>query len=197
MLVKKIIKKIVIKICRICGFEIIDQNQFTFPSLKNKKFNDLSIINKKSIVIPLGDVKISRKIHKLSIIVRTNSNIHISDQNKQRIFNQAKMEYIERSLNSLITSINSFKKKSNNIRVDLTIVDQSDNKDMSFKFDKIFSKLDFKPTIISFDKNEFKSEIKLDYNKDIFGNLSSLLKCFTIAKESKSDLVFFRRRLFA
>ena len=139
MLSKKILKKIIIKICRIFGYEIIDQNQFTFPSLKNKKFNDLSIVNEKSIVMPLGEVKISRKIEKLSIIVRTNSNIHISDQNKKRIFNKDKEDYIEKSMNSLVTSINEFKKKFNKFKIDLTIVDQSYSKTMSLKFDKIFS----------------------------------------------------------
>ena len=191
MLVKKILKKIIIKICRIAGFEIIDQNQFTFPSLKNKKFNDLSTVNKQSIVMPLGEVEISRKIENLSIIVRTNSNVHISDQNKKRIFNRDKEEYIERSLNSLVVSINSFKKKFNKFQIYLTIVDQSDNEKMSSKFNEIFSKLDFKPTIIAFDKNELKSEINVDFNKDVFGNLSSLLKCFKIGKESESDLIFF------
>ena len=191
MPVKKILKKILIKICRVAGFEIIDQNQFTFPSLKNKEFNDLSTVNKQSIVMPLGKVEISRKIEKLSIIVRTNSNVHISDQNKKRIFNKDKEEYIKRSLNSLVVSINSFKKKFNKFEIYLTIVDQSDNEKMSSMFDEIFSKLDFKPTIIAFDKNELKSEINVDFNKDIFGNLSSLLKCFKIGKESESDLVFF------
>ena len=191
MPVKKILKKIIIKICRVAGFEIIDQNQFTFPSLKNKEFNDLSTVNKHSIVMPLGKVEISRKIEKLSIIVRTNSNVHISDQNKKRIFNKDKEEYIKRSLNSLVVSINSFKKKFNKFEIYLTIVDQSDNEKMSSMFDEIFSKLDFKPTIIAFDKNELKSEINVDFNKDIFGNLSSLLKCFKIGKESESDLIFF------
>ena len=70
MIVKKILKKIIIKLCRICGYEIIDQNEFEFPSLKNRKYNDLSLINEKSIIIPLGEVKISRKIESLSIIRR-------------------------------------------------------------------------------------------------------------------------------
>ena len=191
MPVKKILKKILIKICRVAGFEIIDQNQFTFPSLKNKEFNDLSTVNKQSIVMPLGKVEISRKIEKLSIIVRTNSNVHISDQNKKRIFNKDKEEYIKRSLNSLVVSINSFKKKFNKFEIYLTIVDQSDNEKMSSMFDEIFSKLDFKPKIIYFNKNEFKEEVNLDYDKDVFGNLSSLLKCFKVAKENEGDLVFF------
>ena len=191
MIAKKILKKIVIKLCRICGYEIIDQNEFSFPSLKNRKYDDLSLFNKKSIVVPLGEVKISRKINSLSIIVRTNSNIHISDQNKKRIFNKDKAKYIEKSLHSLVVSINEFKKKINNFTINLTIVDQSDDEAMSLIFDEIFSKLDFKPKIISFNKNEFKNEINLDYNKDVFGNLSSLLKCFKVAKENVEDLVFF------
>ena len=191
MIVKKILKKIIIKLCRICGYEIIDQNEFTFPSLKNRNYNDLSLINQKSIVVPLGEVKISRKIKSLSIIVRTNSNIHISDQNKKRIFDENKAKYIEKSLHSLVVSINEFKNKTDQFKINLTIVDQSDSKIMSLKFDEIFSKLNFKPTIIPFNKNEFKEEINLDYNKDVFGNLSGLLKCFKVAKENKGDLVFF------
>tara|TARA_B110000967_G_C18838969_1_gene538341 strand:- start:285 stop:1280 length:996 start_codon:yes stop_codon:yes gene_type:complete len=191
MILNKILKKIVIKLCRICGYEIIDQNDFTFPSLKNSKYNDLSLINKKSIVVPLGEVKISRKIESLSIIIRTNSNVHISDQNKKRIFNEDKLKYIERSLNSLVVSINEFKRKNNEFIINLTIIDQSDNKTMSLKFNEIFSKLNFEPKIIPFNKNEFKEEINLDYNKDVFGNLSSLLKCFKVAKENKGDLIFF------
>ena len=72
---KKILKKILIKLNRIFGFEIIDQNEFSFPSLENKTFNNLSSLNQKSIVVPLGEVKITRKIKSLGIIVRTNSNI--------------------------------------------------------------------------------------------------------------------------
>ena len=51
--------------------------------------------------------------------------------------------------------------------------------------------MDLEINIINFDKNEFKNEIKLDYNKDVFGNLSSLLKCFKIAKNNSDDLYFF------
>ena len=191
MLVKKILKKILIKMCRLFGYEIIDQNQFSFPSLKNKKFNDLSNINEKSIVFPLGEVKISNKIKSLRIIIRTNSNIHISDQNKKRIFNKEKIEYIKKSLNSLVNSIKLFEKKFNQIKINLTIIDQSKNNKLLEEFDKIFSKISSKFEIIDFDKYEMKDEIKVDYQKDIFGNLSSLLKCFKIAKQCNEDLIFF------
>jgi hypothetical protein len=191
MILKKILKKILIRLNRFSGYEIIDQNEFSFPSLKNKKFNDLSTLNKKSIVLPLGEVPITRKVKSLGIIVRTNSNVHISDQNKKRIFNRNKIEYIEKSLQSLVISINSFKKKFKDFEVNLTIVDQSNNKDTLKKFDKIFLDLNLKVKIIEFNKDEYKNEINLDYNKDVFGNLSSLLKCFNIAKHDDNDLTFF------
>ena len=57
-------KKIFIKICRKLGYEIIDQNVFYSPTLNKELNEDLSIINKKSIVLPLGEVKISRKVNK-------------------------------------------------------------------------------------------------------------------------------------
>jgi len=37
----------------------------------------------------------------------------------------------------------------------------------------------------------YKNKINLDYNKDVFGNLSSLLKCFNIAKNNTDDLTLF------
>ena len=188
---KKILKKILIKLNRFCGYEIIDQNEFSFPSLKDRKFNDLSIVNKKSIVLPLGEVKITRKVKSLGIIVRTNSNIHISDQNKKRIFNKEKIDYIEKSLKSLMISIKSFRSKYKQIEINLTIVDQSNDENISKQFRQIFANLDLKINIINFNKNEFKDEIKLDYDKDVFGNLSSLLKCFKIAKHNSDDLYFF------
>ena len=58
---KSIIKKLFIKISRILGFEIIDQSDFTSPTLEKKLNEDLSIINEKSIVLPWGDVKITKK----------------------------------------------------------------------------------------------------------------------------------------
>jgi hypothetical protein len=65
MILKKILKKILIIINRFSGYEIIDQNEFSFPSLHNKRFNDLSALNEKSIVLPLGEVSITRKVKSL------------------------------------------------------------------------------------------------------------------------------------
>ena len=62
---KSIIKKIFIKLCKIMGYELIDQNSFTSPTLDKVLNEDLSILNDKSIVLPLGEVKISRKVKSL------------------------------------------------------------------------------------------------------------------------------------
>ena len=59
---KKFLKKIFIKICRILGYEIIDQSNFFVPT-QNKNLNEnLNIQGEKSINLPLGEIKISRNI---------------------------------------------------------------------------------------------------------------------------------------
>ena len=108
---KNIFKKLFIKISKILGYEIIDQTEFISPTLEKKLNNDLSTINNKSIVLPLGEVKISRKIKSVLIILRINTEIEIWDQNKKRLFELPKIEYTLRSLNSLIKSINFSKIK--------------------------------------------------------------------------------------
>ena len=55
-------KKIFIKISRKLGYEIIDQNKFEIIT-SNKKINEhLSMLGHKSISLPLGEVKITRKV---------------------------------------------------------------------------------------------------------------------------------------
>ena len=111
---KNIFKKLFIRFSKILGFEIIDQNEFYSPTLKKELNKNLSNINK-SIILPLGEVKLTRKIQSLNIIFRTNSNIEIWDQNKKRIFEQPKIEYVLRCLNSIIKSIDKVKKQKPNI----------------------------------------------------------------------------------
>ena len=53
-------KKFFIKICKLLGYEILDQNNFSSPTL-GKLNEELSILNEKSIVLPLGEVKITKK----------------------------------------------------------------------------------------------------------------------------------------
>ena len=66
---KGVLKKIIIKICRLLGYELIDQADMSFATSLKK--DSASIIGKKSITLPLGEVKIKRKIHSLDIILKT------------------------------------------------------------------------------------------------------------------------------
>ena len=100
---------------KILGYEIIDQNEFYSPTLEKSVDENLTNLNK-SIVLPLGEVKLTRKINSILILFRTNTNIEIWDQNKRRIFEFPKIEYVLRSLNSLIKSINYLKKKKQQYR---------------------------------------------------------------------------------
>ncbi len=190
-MIKSILKKFFIKICRLLDFEIIDQNQFISPTLENSLNENLSKINKKSIVLPLGEVKIKRKINSLNIIFRSNTKLNIWDQNKIRIFDKPRSDYTLRSLNSLLNSIQKAKSQLPNINLNLTIVDDNSDKTTIEKMNLLSSKNEIVPNIINLNQNEFDGKITNEGNPETFSNLASLLKCFLIAKDEAEDLIFF------
>ena len=99
------IKKIFIKLCRLMGYEIIDQGNFYIPT-SDKNINEtLSKPGIKSINLPLGEVKITRNVSALDVIIRTCSSVNMLTQNKQRIFEKEKSEYTFRTINSIINSL--------------------------------------------------------------------------------------------
>tara|TARA_B100001057_G_scaffold72293_1_gene66546 strand:+ start:2205 stop:3185 length:981 start_codon:yes stop_codon:yes gene_type:complete len=183
-------KKLFIKLAKTLGYEIIDQNNFVSPTLEKELNDDLSEFNKSSIVLPLGEVKITRKIKSLLIIFRTNTSIEIWDQNKKRLFEFPKIEYATRSLNSLIKSIKYLKQKFSKIDVKLIILDDNSNKE-NLELIKKISKHEKNSEIISLDHNKYKSLIKEQKSHETFSNLSSLLNSFEIGKDRGEDLVFF------
>ena len=187
---KNIIKKLFIKISKILGYEIIDQNKFYSPTLQKEINENLSNLNK-SIILPLGEVKLTRKVNSILILFRTNSNIEIWDQNKKRIFEFPKIEYVLRSINSLVKSIKYLKEKSNHIKIKLKIIDNDSKEENLNKIKTILSKSKLDIEIINHKSEEHKNIIKKQSNKDTFSNLSSLLKCFEIGKNEGKDLVFF------
>ena len=79
------LKKIFIKISRVFGFEIIDQSSFSSPTIGKDLNETLSEQGKRSITIPLGQIKIKKKIKSLKILLRTCTSELIMDQNKRRI----------------------------------------------------------------------------------------------------------------
>ncbi len=182
-------KKLFIKLAKLLGFEIIDQNNFSSPTLNKELNEDLSIINQKSIILPLGEVKITRKIESILIIFRMNTDIEIWDQSKKRLFEQPKVEYSIRSINSLINSINFCQKKYTELKIKTVIIDDHSNKE---NLDLIKRVIHGKNVdLISLDHKEFEKRIKEQNSKETFSNLASLLKSFEFGKENGEDLIFF------
>ena len=72
------------------GFELIDQSNFYVTTQNKDLAENISIPGKKSINIPLGETKITRKVKSLSIIFRSCTKINMLTQNKKRLFDQKK-----------------------------------------------------------------------------------------------------------
>ena len=188
---KSILSKLFIKICKIVGYEIIDQNYFVSPTLDKELNKDLSILNNKSIVLPLGEVKISRKVNSLLVLFRTNSNVEIWDQNKKRLFEEPKIEYTLRSLNSLVKSIKFCKEKYSSLRIKLIVIDDKSTEENINKIKDLIKNNNLEFSIINLDHEKYKKIINQQKNSQTFSNLASLLCCYQTAKESSEDLVFF------
>jgi hypothetical protein len=182
-------KKLFIKLAKKLGFEIIDQNNFYSPTLDKKLNENLSIINEKSIVLPLGEVKIIRKVKSILIIVRMNTEIEIWDQNKKRLFEQPKIEYSYRSIKSLINSIDFCKNKYPGIKIKTLIIDDNSK---SINLDRIQNLIKGKNIeILPLNHDRYKTKIKEQRSKETFSNLASLFNSFEIGKNQGEDLVFF------
>ena len=188
---KSIIKKLFIKLSKILGYEIIDQNEFVSPTLDKSLNEDLSIINEKSIVLPLGEIKITKKISSILIILRTNTNIEIWDQNKKRLFELPKIEYSLRSLKSLIKSINFCNNKYPHIKFKIIIVDDNSKNENLSKINDLINKSNLDINLRSLDHSKYKNIIKKQKNDQTFSNLASLLQCYELAKKESEDLIFF------
>ena len=188
---KSIIKKLFIKLSKVLGYEIIDQSDFNSPTLQKELNEDLSIINEKSIVLPLGEVKVTKKVNSILIIFRTNTDVEIWDQNKKRLFEQPKIEYSLKALNSLIKSINFSKNKYPNIKFKIIIVDDKSKEENLSKINQIIDVSTLDITVITLKHEKYKGVIKKQKNNQTFSNLSSLLQSFELGKEHGKDLIFF------
>ena len=184
-------KKIFIKICRIIGFEIIDQSNFSSPTL-GKELNDtLSIQGKKSITIPLGQMNLKKRVKSLKIILRTCTSELIMDQNKRRIFDFEKNEYTFRTLRSLIKATNKAKEKFEKINFELIVTDtNSPDEDLKI-IEEILKESQINTKVISINLNEYKDKIKDGYSKAKFSNMANFYNSLLIAKNEEADLIYF------
>ena len=182
-------KKIFIKIARLLGYEIIDQNNLISPTLDKELNNNLSMINEKSIILPLGIVDITRKVKSLLIVLRMNTEVEIWDQNKRRLFEEPKEEYTSRSINSLIKSVKYCQNKYPALKIKTVIIDDHSKKESLNRIQKLIDKENIE--IIPLNHEKYKSLIKKQKSQSTFSNLASLLQSFEIGKKLGEDLIFF------
>ena len=182
-------KKIFIKIARLLGYEIIDQNNFVSPTLNKELNEDLSTLNKNSIILPLGNVKITKKVNSILIILRMNTEVEIWDQNKKRLFEQPKIEYSIRSIRSMIKSINFCQSKYPSLKIKTIIIEDHSKKENLDKIKKLIQ--DQNIDIVSLDHQKYKTIINEQKSIGTFSNLASLLQSFEIGKNQGEDLIFF------
>ena len=150
-------KKIFIQICRKIGYEIIDQNNFEIPTLNKKINDDLSMLGNSSINLPLGEVKITRKVKALDIIIRTCASVNMLTQNKKRLFQQEKIEYTLRTIKSLLNSASD--SKLINLNINFKVIDHNSTTKNLKEIDNIFKKFDKEYLLINLDISKFKNTI--------------------------------------
>ena len=191
-----LIKKLFIKLCRLIGFEIIDQSNLNLPVSKKTATDNLGQIGKKIITLPLGETKISRPVKSLDIIIKTCTSINLVTQNKKRIFEKNKSDYTFKTINSLINSLNFSKNFLKDIDIKIYIIDDNSKKEDLEKICKIIAKINIKFEIINLDLEKFKQIKVLNKNnpnieKNMRATMASILTSFNIAKEKSNDLVYF------
>ena len=194
---KGFLKKIFIKICRFFGYEIIDQSNFYVPTQEKSLNTNLNIQGEKSITLPLGEIKISRKVKSLTVIFRSCTNVNMLTQNKKRLFDQKKSEYTFRSLNSIIFSLEQAKKNFPKIKFDIVVIDHNSKKEDVLQMEKQLNKSGFKNSIIPLNVGEFINDIKKINGKNEtvtdnqISNMANIHKSLLIGKAQCDDLIYF------
>jgi len=187
-------KKIFIQICRKIGYEIIDQNNFEIPTLNKKINDDLSMLGNSSINLPLGEVKITRKVKALDIIIRTCASVNMLTQNKKRLFQQEKIEYTLRTIKSLLNSASD--SKLINLNINFKVIDHNSTTKNLKEIDNIFKKFDKEYLLINLDISKFKNTINKtnQMGKEVtlnqMSNMANIRQSLLEAKKSE-DLIYF------
>ena len=188
------LKKLFIKICRILGYELIDQSSLEFPVSNKRGEDSLSIPGKRSFSLGVGELPITRKVHGIDIIVKTCTSVKLVTQNKNRIFEKEKSEYTFRTLQSLYKSALDLRKKFPNIFIKFTIIDIGSDEINKNKLDTFFK--DFPTKFINHDKKKIYIEpVTISKNNKIIesnmaNTMKSIYTSFDHAQKCK-DLVYF------
>ena len=181
---KSFFKTKFIQFCRLLGYEIIDQNSFEVPTLNKKLTESLGIPGKKSISIPLGEVKITRQVKSLTVYFRSCAKVHLWEQNKTRIFAQPKSEYSLRSLKSILKAITYAEEKLNSVNYKVIVIDDNSEKNFLMDLEKLIKQYKIDVRLISLNSREYE-----DITQDT--NFASIYKSYLLAKEEADDLIYF------
>ena len=194
---KNILSKIFIKLCRIFGYEIIDQSNYSVPTSNKFIGDNLSIPGMRSINLPLGNVKITRPVKSLDIILRTCQSVNMLTQNKKRMFEKNKNEYTKRTVISIVKSINNAKKIFGKVKFKLHIIDHNSEKIDLKNIENIIkgSDVDYEILKLNFEKYskliENKNEEKKEVTSNQKSNMSNIHQSLLLAKEIGEDLIYF------
>ncbi|NBW39236.1 MAG: glycosyltransferase family 2 protein, partial [Cytophagia bacterium] len=188
---KSFLKKIFIKVCRLLNFEIIDQSNFTVPTIKKKLDENLSSPGRKSITLPMGEIKLTRQINSLNIIFRFCTNVKMLTQSKQRLFEEEKYQYTLRSLNSILRSIQIAKNDFKYLDIKITAIDSGSNETDVQKIEKLVKDKNIIFEYIKLYVDEFKNFIDPQASINQKSNMANIYKSFEIGRDGKYDLLYF------
>ena len=187
-------KKLFIKISRKFGYEIIDQNNFEIVTSSKKIDEHLSKLGHKSINLPLGEVKITRKVKTLDIIIRTCASVNMLTQNKSRLFEKEKIVYTIRTIRSLLNSSKSHDLEQ--LEINFKVIDHNSTKENLDLIDSAFKKFKKEYSLINLDVSKFTNNIekvnqrgeKVTDNQ--ISNMANIHQSLLVAKKCE-DLIYF------
>ena len=188
-------KKLFIKICRKLGYEIIDQNSFELVTSNKILNDDLSKLGLSSINLPLGEVKVTRKVKALDVIIRTCTSVNMLTQKKTRLFEEPKIEYTLRTIRSLLHSAN-FEPQLEKLNINFKVIDHSSTDENLKKIDDVFKKFNTDYEIINLDVSKFKDQIDKTNQRgetvtsNQISNMANIHQSLLEAKKSE-DLIYF------
>ena len=190
------LKKLFVKLCRIIGYEVIDQSNLHLPSLNKQANENLSILGEKNISIPLGETKIIRKVKSLDIIIKTCTSVNLVTQNKKRIFEKEKSEYTFRSIYSIINSLKFCEINLKQVKIKVYIIDHNSKKEDLEKINNNLKKTNIEFEIINLDLSKFDKINTLNKNnptieKNMKSTMASIRASFDLAKRNSNDLIYF------
>jgi hypothetical protein len=152
------------------------------------------VLGHKSINLPLGEVKITRKVKALDIIIRTCASVNMLTQNKSRLFDKEKIEYTTKTIRSLLNS--SKDPDLEQLEINFKVIDHNSTAENLAAIDSVFGEFSKKYSLINLDVSKFISKIdktnqrgeKVTDNQ--ISNMANIHQSLLEAKKSE-DLIYF------